>query len=78
METKSKTKKLELIDKPIPTFTTDNAQNFKGAYPPTRKDICLQFYGYHEYLQRASKRQSSVMDAVKLAMVENWNYNEKC
>ena len=74
METKSKAKKLDLIDQPIPIFLTGERQMFKGAFPPTRKDVLLQFYGYHDYKQRLSNRQSKKFDAVKLVCkdIEDW------
>ena len=42
METKSKAKKLDLIDQPIPIFLTGERQMFKGAFPPTKKDAQIQ------------------------------------
>ena len=74
METKSKAKKLELIAQPIPVFLTGERQKFKGAFPPTGKDVLIQFYGYHEYYQSLSNRQSKKFDAAKFVCedLEDW------
>ena len=73
METKSLTKLPFLLKSP-PVFTTDGNQGFIGAFPPTGEDVILQYYGYHNYLQRATNRQSKNLDAILLVLgdIKSW------
>ena len=63
METKSLTKLPFLLKSP-PVFTTDGNQGFIGAFPPTGEDVILQYYGYHNYLQRG----------YQIMVGENWHH----
>ena len=74
METKSKVTKLPFLLKTPPVFTTNGEQGFKGAFPPTGEDVILQYYGYHNYLQRATNRQSKNLDAIMLVLgdIKSW------
>ena len=50
--------------------------NFVGAYPATRRQILLQFFGYHEYHQaNNTKLQSSTTESVKLVVQDVQNRN---
>ena len=64
MNTKSKSK-LWLLDQSTPLVTSSDLINFAGAYPPSRRQVLLQFYGYHKYLQTSSNLQSFTMKAIK-------------
>ena len=73
MEKKSDTK-LFLVEKSPPIFTSCGKQGFTGSFPLTEEDILLQFFGYHRYLQKNSKLQSSSQDAIRLVIqdVNDW------
>ena len=76
METKSGTK-IAIIEKTPPIFTTEGNQGFRGAFPPTNEDVILQYFGYHNYLQGTTNRQSSVQDAVKLVVSDITHFWDK-
>ena len=73
MYTKSKTP-LWLLGLSPPLIDCVDKLNFVGTYPPTRGQILLQFFGYHEYHQANTKLQSSTTESIKLAVqdVQNW------
>ena len=76
MERKSKSK-IGLIDKSPPIFTTGGCHGFLGVFPPTQKDVILQYFGYHNYLLRVTNRQSAPHEAVKLVVKDIISWWEK-
>ena len=73
MDTKSKTT-LWLLGQSPPLIDCVAEHNFVGAYPPTRGQIILQYFGYHKYHQGNTKLQSSTSESIKLVVqdVQNW------
>ena len=61
---------LSLTGKVPPIFTSKGSQGFLGSFPPTIENIILHYHGYHNYYQESTGRQSSIVDAVKLVVID--------
>ena len=61
---------LSLIEKDPPIIRSKGSQGFQGSFPPTTENILLQYYGYHNYLQESTEWQASIVDDVKLVVID--------
>ena len=64
------TAKLWLIDEspPLNLNTGTDRFGFTGKYPPSGKEVLLQFYGYHTVKQKESKGTSSKRESILLVV----------
>ena len=64
------TTKLWLIDEssPLNLNTGTDRFGFTGKYPPSGKEVLLQFYGYHTVKQKESKGTSSKRESILLVV----------
>ena len=63
--------KIWLLDEYLPMKDVDSDRIvFRGAHPPTVKDVFMNFKGQHAKLQEETKRQSKVRHAAEKTLLE--------
>ena len=65
---------LWLLGQSPPLIDCVDKHNFVDAYPSTREQILLQFFGYHEYHQANTKLQFSTTEFIRMVVedMQNW------